>query len=220
MGLEWQSRRESSCPREGQGTPGSQQSLRKSAKAGSLAVSRIHSSSLRMFTGEDPEQGGEGRLGRSSLSGERGSSLGIQQPWAQTPRAPLQWGSAWLSSSAQLERNGQSLVLLLFVLDPSTSCPSLPHDNILPVRLGETLSSPSDTSTNHTSSWMPCAGVSARLFWVVSHPSFTLCPLGPVRPPGEASPSLQFTRVTCRKRLIVQSRLQTQLLSSLHRSRA
>ena len=100
MGLEWQSRRESSCPREGQGTPGSQQSLRKSAKAGSLAVSRIHSGSLRMFTGEDPEQGGDGRLGRDSLSSERGSSLGIQQPWAQHswrgmgkawPCCPLSW---------------------------------------------------------------------------------------------------------------------------------
>ena len=77
-------------------------------------------------------------MGRSFLSSQRGSSLGIQQPWAQTPRALLELCHAQLSSSAQLERDGPSLALWLFVLDPSTSFPPLPYNNILLPRFGGT----------------------------------------------------------------------------------
>ena len=50
--------------------------------------------------------------------------------------------------------------------------------------LGRPPRSAPDTSTKHTSNQMPPTGVSAPLFWVVSHP-FTLCPLlGPVGLPG------------------------------------
>lgn len=48
--------------------------------------------------------------------------------------------------------------LVFLWLGPSTSCPPLPHSNIFSVRLGETLKSPPDASTNHASSWIPFTG--------------------------------------------------------------
>lgn len=220
-GVLWPPRGESSHPREGQSTPGSRQRELEEKCQGREPGSVQDSFWLPpdVYQGESRARWG-GRLSWSFLSSQTGLSLGIQQPRAQTPRALLELCHEQLSSSAQLEKDGPSLALWLFVLDPSSSCPPLPR-NIFPLRFGETppRSAP-DTSTNHTSNQMPPTGVSAPLFWVVSHP-FTLCPLlGPVRRPGEASPPLQFTRVTCRKRLIVQSHLQSQLLSSLHRSRS
>lgn len=76
--------------------------------------------------------------------------------------------------------------LVFLWLGPSTSCPPLPHSNIFSVRLGETLRSPPDASTNHASSWIPFTGneVSAHLFEVAPHPALHPWCVCPVRPPG------------------------------------
>lgn len=181
MSLEWQSRRETSYPREGLGTPGSQQSLRKCAKAGSLDGSRIHSGSFRMCIGADPEQDKEGKLGRSFLSSQWGSSLGIQQPQTQT--VGHLWSCAVHSCLPEHSWRGTGRAWPCCSFPgPLHLLPSPAPNNTLPVRFGETFSSPPDTSTNHTSSRMPPTGVSARLSGVVLHRSLTFCPLYPARP--------------------------------------
>ena len=138
-GVLWPPRGESSHPREGQSTPGSgQRELEEKCQGRELgSVQDSFWFPPDVYQGESRARWG-GRLGRSFLSSQRGSSLGIQQPWAQTPRALLELCHAQLSSSAQLERDGPSLALWLFVLDPSTSFPPLPYNNILLPRFGGT----------------------------------------------------------------------------------
>lgn len=144
--------------------------------------------------------------------------MGVQQPQARTPRGPPESCSAQLSAPAQLERHGHSLALLLFVLDLPTCCCPLPQNNILPVRFGETPRSPPDTSTNQSPAEFPPLG-SLLVCFGVPHILLPALTLSVVRHPREASASLQFTGVTCKKGLIVHSLLQTQLLSSLHQTK-
>ena len=138
-GVLWPPRGESSHPREGQSTPGSQQRELEEKCQGREPGSVQDSFWLPpdVYQGESRARWG-GRLSwsfLSILSSQMGLSLGIQQPWAQTPRALLELCHAQLSSSAQPEKDGPSLALWLFVLDPSFSCPPLPR-NILPLILG------------------------------------------------------------------------------------
>lgn len=196
------------------------ESLTKSAKVGSLAVSRIHSGFLQIFTRENPEPGG--KVGWAGVSCPvRGA-----HPWESSSHGPRHPGHSWScamhSSFPQHSWRGMGRAWPCGSLSWTPPPPSLP----CPITTsfyrglggppGLLLTPPPATPLIRC----PPTGVSAPLFWVVSHP-FTLFPLlSPVRHPGEALTSLQFTRVTCRKRLIVQSHLQSQLLSSLHRSRS
>ena len=160
------------------------ESLRKRAKVGSMALSRIYSGFIQMFTKENPEPGGEvGWAGVSCLV--RGTL-----PWESSSHGPRHPGHSWScamhSSLPPHSWRGMGRVWPCGSLSWTPPPPSLPCPITTSFHrgLGRPPRSAPDTSTKHTSNQMPPTGVSAPLFWVVSHP-FTLCPLlGPVGCPG------------------------------------
>lgn len=183
--------------------PGSRYRWRKAPRQGARGVQHSFCLPQNVYR-EDLGQDREGML-----AGDFCPTNGAH-PWEFSSHRSRLPGHPWSSAIHSWRGTGRAWHCC-FVLEPSASCSLLPHNNILLVRFGETPRSPPDTSTKHMSGQLPSTGVSAHLFRVASHPAFTPCPDCSARPPGEASPSLQFTGVTYKKRLIVYSHLQTHL---------